>query len=243
MTSRPLPPGRFMADYLIFQLSAALGAMGELAGHERRGSLTWPGRSALIGLLGGALGVRRDGDFSALDRLKMAVATFDAGQVLRDYHTAQTVPGAAARNPQSRPQALRDAGLRANTTITLRDYRITPLYGIAIWDGDLAGLAEALRKPVFAPYLGRRSCPLSAPLDPQIVAADSPEDALTHLRLPPWRQGAVARLMASDDRADAPHQQTRHDVATDRRAWHFAPRQVAMLPVDIAPAVVTGDGP
>ena len=28
-----------MTDYLVFTLSANLGAMGEFAGHERRGSL------------------------------------------------------------------------------------------------------------------------------------------------------------------------------------------------------------
>jgi len=238
MRSPALPPGRFMTDYLIFQLTAALGAMGEFAGHERRGSLTWPGRSALIGLMGAGLGIRRDGDFEVLEQLSLAVAIFDAGAVLRDYHTTQTVPSAAARNPQSRPQALRDAGLRTNTTITLRDYRMAPLYGVAIWGGDLRGLADALARPVFAPYLGRRSCPLAAPLDPQIVVADSPEAALTHLRLPPWLpQGTRAHLMASDDRPDAPRHETRHDIATDRRAWHFAPRQVAMIPVEIVPAI------
>lgn len=224
-----------MAEYLVFQLTAALGAMGEFAGHERRGSLTWPGRSALVGLLGAALGIRRDGDFSALDALQMAVAVFDPGSVLRDYHTVATVPSAAVRRPQSRPQALRDGALRVNTTITLRDYRAAPLYGVAVWNGDLPALAAALARPVFAPYLGRRSCPLAAPLDPQIIAADTPEQALRHLRLPPWRQGATATLMASDGRPDAPHHEIRHDLATDRRAWHFAPRRVAMLAVDIAP--------
>lgn len=213
--------------------------MGEFAGHERRGSLIWPGRSALTGLLGAALGIRRDGDFAVLDGLGMAVAIFDPGAVLRDYHTVQTVPGAVARQPQSRPAALRQAGQRTNTTITLRDYRMAPLYGVAVWNGDLPMLADALRHPVFTLYLGRKSCPLSVPADPQLVAADTPESALTHLRLPPWWQGARARIMASDNRPDAPRHETRHDIATDRRAWHFAPRQVAMLPVDIAPGVAT----
>lgn len=231
-----------MAEYLTFHLTAALGSMGELAGHERRGSLAWPGRSALTGMLGAALGTRRDGDFSALDALQMAVAIFDAGSVLRDYHTIETVPRAAARGTQSRPDALRSARARrrTHTTITMRDYRMAPLYGVAVWNGDLARLAQALRQPVFTLYLGRKSCPLAAPVDPQIVTAESPEAALQSLRLPPWRAGAQARIMASDDRPDAPRHETRHDMATDRRAWHFAPRQVAMVPVEIAPG--TGGG-
>ncbi|MDO5632324.1 MAG: type I-E CRISPR-associated protein Cas5/CasD [Paracoccus sp. (in: a-proteobacteria)] len=224
-----------MGDYLIFQLTAALGAMGEFAGHERRGSLIWPGRSALIGMFGAALGLRRGDDFSALDPLHMAVAIFDAGEALRDYHTVQTVPGAAARQPQSRPQALRDTRAKLNTTITLRDYRTAPLYGVGVWGGDLAVLAEALRRPVFTLYLGRKSCPLAAPLNPQIVAADSPEQALAGLSLPVWRSGAQAQVMASDDTASADRLETRHDIATDRSRWHFAPRQVAMRVVDIRP--------
>lgn len=224
-----------MTEHLIFQITATLGAMGEFAGHERRGSLIWPGRSALIGLMGAALGIRRDGDFAALERLRLAVAIFDAGEVLRDYHTIETVPSAAIRRPAARPQALRAARGATNTTITLRDYRTAPLYGVAVWGGDLAPVAAALRAPVFTLYLGRKSCPLAAPLDPQIVEADSAEAALAALRLPPWRAGARATLMASDDRPEAARRITRHDQATDRRAWHFAPRQVAMLPVEITP--------
>ncbi|MDO5603771.1 MAG: type I-E CRISPR-associated protein Cas5/CasD [Paracoccus sp. (in: a-proteobacteria)] len=233
-----------MTDYLTFHLTAALGAMGEFAGHERRGSLIWPGRSALIGMFGAALGLRRGDDFSALDGLKMAVAIFDAGAVLRDYHTVQTVPSAAARAPQSRPAALRDAAGRLNTTITLRDYRAAPLYGVAVWGGDLAPLAAALRRPVFTLYLGRKSCPLAAPLNPQIVTADSAEAALTTLHLPEWRADARAAIMASDELTGAARIETRHDIATDRSKWHFAPRKVAMLPVDIQPGQTrAGDAP
>lgn len=216
--------------------------MGGLAGHERRGSLTWPGRSAIIGLLGAAMGIRRDGDFAALDALHMAIAIFDAGTVLRDYHTIETVPSAAARNPQSRPEALRTARaqIKTNTTITQRDYRAGALYGVAIWGGNLAELAGALRQPVFTLCLGRRSCPLSAPADPQIITADSPEAALASLRLPPWRKGARAQVLVCDDRSDASHHETRHDIAIDRGAWHFAPRRVAMVPVSITPGTAEG---
>ncbi|MFB2595436.1 type I-E CRISPR-associated protein Cas5/CasD [Paracoccus sp. p4-l81] len=228
-----------MADYLTFHLTAALGAMGELAGHERRGSLTWPGRSALIGLMGAALGIRRDGDFSALEALHTAVAIFDAGAVLRDYHTVETVPSAAAKRPQSRPAALRAARGRTNTTITLRDYRAGPLYGVAVWGGDLGALAKAVKTPVFTLYLGRKSCPLAAPLNPQIVQADSPEAALAALRLPAWHRGARATQMACDHHPAATRREARHDIATDRRAWHFAPRSVAMVAVDITPEAAT----
>lgn len=229
-----------MTEYLVFQLTAAMGAMGELAGHERRGTLTWPGRSALIGLMGAAMGLRRDGDFSGLERLGMAVAIFDQGQALRDYHTVETIPTAAARQPQSRPAALAQARGRTNTTITLRDYRTGPFFGVAVWGDALAPLCAALERPVFTLYLGRKSCPLAAPLDPRVIEAPGPEAALGALRLPPWRQGAVARMMATEDRPEASRIQTRQDIATDRGRWHFAARQVAMIPVEIAPEATPG---
>jgi CRISPR system Cascade subunit CasD len=226
-----------MPEHLVFTLTAALGSAGDLAGNERRGSLGWPGRSAVLGLLAAAMGIERGGDFAALDGLSMAVAVFDQGQPLRDYHTVQTIPTAVVKRPQSRPEALRQAGLRSNTTITLRDYRMGALYGVAVRGGDLAAVLGALQRPRFALYLGRKSCPLAAPLGARLVQATDAEAALAQVQLPPWRSGAVARLLVCDA-ADAPAHALReqsHDMPLDRSKWHFAPRQVAFQAVNIAP--------
>lgn len=227
-----------MRDFLIFQLSAAVASFGDVAGHERRGSWTWPGRSAILGLLAAAQGVRRDGDFAALEALRLAVAVFDTGAPLRDYHTVQTVPTAAVRRPQSRPEALRTAGQGANTTITLRDYRAGVLYGVAVAGEGLAALAGALARPAFHLYLGRKACPLNAPLDPQIVEAPDPAAALSRLRLPPWVDKPEAREIHADPGLfpdPAPRQETRHDAALDRRLWHFAPRLFETRSLTIRP--------
>lgn len=227
-----------MAEYLVFTLSATLGAMGDLAGHERRGSLGWPGRSAVLGLCAAASGIRRDdaAGLATLDPLRMAVAIFDEGTPLRDYHTVQTVPSAAAKRPDSRPAALAGAGRKVNTTITLRDYRQGPLFGVALWGGDLARLEDALKQPVFTLYLGRKSCPLSAPLAPRLVEANGPEAALRQLVLPPWRADARAGLIAADAGAGLTgREEWRQDEPTDRTAWHFAARRVVLACTDIAP--------
>lgn len=222
-----------MQPFLIFGLSASLAAMGELAGHERRGSLIWPGRSAILGLLGAALGIRREGDFSALDALGVSVAIFDAGAPLRDYHTIETVPSAAAKRPNSRPEALREARGRTTTTITLRDYRAGVFYGVAVTGAGLDALQAALTAPRFTLYLGRKSCPLSAPPGAKIVTAETPEAALAHLTPPPWltARGAVsARTLI----VDADRGEIVHDRPIDRSLWHFAPRTIARRPVEIA---------
>ena len=218
-----------MSSYLVFSLAASLGAMGELAGHERRGSLLWPGRSALIGLMGAALGIRRDGDFSRLDALEIDVAVFSSGAALRDFHTIQSVPAAAVKKPNSRPEAIRAAGGRLTTSITLRDYRAGVFYGVAVQGEGLEEIAAALRKPYFMLYLGRKSCPLSAPPAPQIVQADTVDDALGQLRIPEWLAGRVSRVEnVMVVGKEGSQRDLVHDVPLDRQRWHFAAREVGI---------------
>ncbi len=221
-----------MAEHLVFTLCAALGAMGEFAGHERRGSLTWPGRSAVIGLVAAAMGIRRgdDAGFARLDALRMAVGLIDDGVPLRDYHTVETVPTAAARNPDSRPAALARAGRKTNTTITLRDYRVGVAYTVALWPGPgwtgaLQDVAQALRQPVFALYLGRKSCPLAFPPTPAVVQAEGPLQALALAARPPFGHQGALRLVASDAPLSPEDvRDSRNDLPVDRAKWHFAQR-------------------
>ncbi|CDG34516.1 CRISPR-associated protein, Cas5e family [Parasaccharibacter apium] len=222
------------SPYLVFSLSASLGSMGELAGHERRGSLLWPGRSALIGLMGAALGVRRDGDFSGLDSLKIDVAVFDSGTALRDFHTIQSVPAAAVKKPNSRPEAIRKAGGRLTTSITLRDYRAGVFYGVAVQGEGLEEIAAALRKPHFTLYLGRKSCPLSSPLNPQVVQADTVEEALGQVKVPFWLSRHVdlsEKVMVVGEQGS--QRDYVHDVPLDRQRWHFAARDVGIRHVEL----------
>lgn len=216
-----------MQPFLIFGLTANLGAMGELAGHERRGALTLPGRSAVIGMMGAALGIRRDGDFSALEALEITIGLHDSGAPLRDYHTIETVPSAAVRSPNSRPEALLAARGRTNTTITLRDYRAGPLFSVAVSGQGLEALASALNAPVFTLYLGRKSCPLAAPPGARLVQAERADEALAQMILPPWRENDALQAVVVED----PTGEVLHDQAIDRSRWHFAPRRLAVRPV------------
>jgi CRISPR system Cascade subunit CasD len=232
-----------MAEFLVFTLEAPTGAFGGPAGHERRGTGFWPGRSAVLGLLGAALGVRREDDAGqvALDSLRVAISVLDPGRPLRDFHTAQAVP-AKIRRPNSRREALAAVGREASTIVTRRDYVTEPCFGVALWSDapprPLGEIAEALRRPVFVLFLGRKSCPLSAPLGPQLVEAATPAKALAQIRLPPWRTGgrkaldpAKPLLIASEpfegvapDRIEA-----WWDQPLDRRLWHFGRREVHVV--------------
>lgn len=218
-----------MPDYLVFALIAPMGAFGELAGHERRGSHLWPGRSAILGLLGAALGIRRDDreGQAGLDDWRMAISVLGQGRGFEDFHTVQTVPSARIKSPDTRRAALAELTAADNAVITRRDYRTDCAFGVALWGGQgLPALQAALKQPVFTPYLGRKSCPLSAPMAPDIVPAPDAVAALAQVKLPGDLSGTVPLLIASDDPLEGARQETRWDVPTDRTAWHFAPRVV-----------------
>lgn len=179
-------------EFLVFQLQAPLSSWGDPAVGEYRGSYDYPGESALIGLLGAALGIRRE-DEDAHAALRQgygfAVGVQSGGKLLRDYHTAQ-VPGRAAL--KGRPHATRREELGVpkddlNTILSTRDYRQDAANLIAIQPRNeapysLEVLADALRKPQFVLYLGRKSCPPAAPLCPMVITADAVRAAFEEYR-------------------------------------------------------------
>ncbi len=229
-----------MSDFLVFTLESRMASFGDLAGQERRGSEIWPGKSSLVGLLGAALGVQRSDDAAQarLSGLSVAVAAYDTGTPLRDYHTVESI-AQKIRNPGTRANAIALARSNngSNTSITWRDYRCGVLYGVVVWsDGehDLKKIATALERPAFVPFLGRKSCPLSSPMAAKVVSRGNPLEALDALTLPPWRTGddSDARIswlfIASDPHAGFVPEEIvwRHDVPVDRHRWHFKAREV-----------------
>ena len=180
-----------MHEHLVFLLSAPMASFGSYAGHERRGSEVVPMRSAVLGLVGAALGIdRADAEGQvALRAYSVAVQSFQRSAPLRDYHTVQTIPTAKAKRPATRRHALARVGRDVNTVITVRDYRSDVLIGVALWgDGrwTLGDLSGHLRRPKFPLHLGRKSCPLASPLQPEVVKASGPVEALASIEIPEW---------------------------------------------------------
>ena len=171
-------------ETLVFQLQAPLSSWGEAAVGEFRGTAEWASLSALIGLLGAALGLLREDEsaHAALrDGLGFAVGLLSGGSLLRDYHTAQVPPRAAMKG---RPHATRRHELALpkadlSTILSTRDYRQNGACLVAIQARvptaapSLPALAAALREPRFVLYLGRKACAPAAPLWPQLIDADS----------------------------------------------------------------------
>jgi CRISPR system Cascade subunit CasD len=227
-----------------------LASFGERAGNARRGSADRPTRSALLGLLGAALGIdRADAEGQAALAAGYAVATraVRPGAILRDYHTFQSLP-AAAGHVGTRADALRRRN-DLETSVTTREYRSDVVFDAAIrakegarW--SLAELANALRRPHYVLQLWRRSCPLAWPLDPAVVEADGviaafalrDADRPRELRGPADRWTEVAAECPEDfGRLNREHRRIRRiDEPGDRIARRFYPREEFITVMDMS---------
>lgn len=189
-----------MTDFLLLTLYAPLASWGDIAVGESRGSWDRPSRSAVLGLLGAALGIVREdqGAHDALDRgYGVAVRLDAAGAPLSDYHTAQTASQSVVRKARPRTRAQLLATGEPETILSRRAYRQDALATVAVWARGQAAprwtlheLAGALEKPAFVLYAGRKANAFGAPLDPTVVDAETLRAALER------RAGGVRALDA-----------------------------------------------
>lgn len=228
-------------DFLVFQIYGPMASWGEAAVGEFRPTSDHPGRSALLGLVGACLGVRKDDEASqqALSgSFRFAVKQLSPGVLIRDYHTTQ-VPGRDRKAVYfTRKDEMSVPKDRLRTILSSREYRCDGLWQVAVRvtdqaDWTLTELEEALRTPVFMPYLGRKACPLAAPLAPRQVQAKGLKEALG-TELPPIHEQQVTRLGMSDtvdyfwegEADDLVPQSTRfpNDEVVSRKRWQFRGR-------------------
>ena len=222
-----------MDDYLVFCLCAPMGAFGTYAGRERRGSDRVPSRSAVLGLIGAALGIARTDSQgqNALRRYRVALQPLTESTPMRDFHTVQTVPRKFKR-PATRRAAIEAGGRAIFTSITFRDYRTDVAVAVAIWGEGatwpLTQVADALRAPEYVLYAGRKSCPVSAPLAPDVVRASCPPAAVSTVPVPDWLpQSARGPVTCDPFRDGVPDRIEFGPVEPiDRTLWHFGQGEV-----------------
>ncbi|WP_442801263.1 type I-E CRISPR-associated protein Cas5/CasD [Serratia rubidaea] len=167
-----------MSQYLVFQLYAPLASWGEAAVGEVRHTSALPSRSALLGMLAAALGIRREDERRLSDinqHYHFAIRLLSGHeQWLRDYHTVQMPKENRKRRYVTRRDELVSSADKLETMLTSREYRCDAYYHVAVEHTpgapfSLDELASALACPVFPLYLGRKSCPPALPLHPQIL--------------------------------------------------------------------------
>ena len=251
-------------DYLLFRLYGPMASWGEIAVGATRHTANYPSKSALVGLMAAALGIKR-GDAEAQQQMQqgyaIAVEVFAQGGLLRDYHTTQ-VPdsvGKVCYRTRRDELVLGKERIQATngTILSTREYRSDALALVAVKaladaPYDLQTIQHYLNKPKFHLYLGRKSCPLAAPLLPQIHSSVDFYSAFKrydHKPLLPSQVDDGCQLSKRDDywlrlgkerhyywegemedfssALDLTHVQTRtrHDQPLSRGRWQFSPRQ------------------
>jgi CRISPR system Cascade subunit CasD len=245
-------------NFLLFTIYAPISSWGDIAVGESRGSWDRPSRSAVLGLLGAALGIDRT-DQASHDLLNsgygVAVRGDAAGSTMVDYHTAQTIPASAVKRykPRTRAQLL-ECG-EPQTILSRRVYRQDALATVAIWSRiesrwTLSELGNALQKPRFVLFAGRKANALGAPLDPEIVEASTLAEAFATRAprprgVPEFRSirgiEAAGREVSHDvisatdgftSGLEEYRRDIRRDVPLNRTRWQFAERvvEVGLLP-------------
>ena len=213
------------SSFLVFTLAGPMAAWGDVAVGESRPTFSRPSKSAVLGLVGAALGLGRD-DAAAHAALRrgygFAVWPAAPGHLLLDYHTAQVPTGKGNRGLPTRRHELAQPSLI--TTLSTRAYRTDAHAVVALWSRldarwTLGALRDALRTPVYPLFLGRRACPPSLPLGPYVVRADSVLDAFLAYQADgdtqsAWTLPAVCRDVYAD--LDAPGLTPDGDVHTRR---------------------------
>lgn len=242
-----------MTDYLTFTLAAPLAAMGDVAVGERRGTADRPARSAVLGLVAGCLGLDRSDEDAhlALERdYGFALRVEWVGPLLADYHTAQVPSTRRGRRYATRAAELAVSPQELNTILSRRDYRSDLLAFAALWQRKaearwpLATLAAALERPVFTPYLGRKSCPLMLPLAPSVrrdledfraALADHGKELRAQAAfgrlVRPWGRHVPVVVVDADAAAglSVARIERRRDRIASRRRWQFELREEAVL--------------
>lgn len=146
-----------MMKTLTLKLVGPLQSYGTASSFDRRDTRLYPSKSAVIGLLGAAMGYRRDDEqaLRSLTKLKMAVRIDQLGVVRSDFQTVRY-----AENKGSK--------------LTYREYIQDAVFVVALTGADATvdRLEYAVHHPVFAPALGRRAAVPAGPIITTITNLD-----------------------------------------------------------------------
>lgn len=189
---------------LFLRLEGPLQSWGDDSRWSVRRTRSEPTKSGVVGMLAAALGYGRDDAGQAgiqrlAEALRLAVREDRAGVPLRDYHTV--VGGVLSAEGKIKI----NASTREPETVVSERYYLSDACFLAALAGPpdlLAEIREAVQRPVWPPFLGRKSCPPATPLWP--AHPDHPsEGEFPHLQAAlesvPWLGERT-----SDGRSDRP---------------------------------------
>jgi len=216
-----------MGDFLILKLHGPMQAWGEHTFEGLRPSANFPTRSGVLGLLGACLGIARN-EHERLQALADSVAMavrLDKRSVTRKDGTARLLRMVKMTDYHTVKDAREGyVGLKSHETIqTWREYLYDAEYTVVLWNRpnavlNLDELEAAVKRPIFTPYLGRRSCPLSRPLFEKRLETANALEALRWIA----PQGGT---IYSEEKADVRMKRVR-DVPLIQQPRQFAGRNL-----------------
>ncbi|WP_327374442.1 type I-E CRISPR-associated protein Cas5/CasD [Streptomyces sp. NBC_01216] len=161
---------------LTLRLAGPLQSWGASARFTRRTTESAPTKSGVIGMLAAAAGIERGDDdrLAPLAALKFGVRIDQPGTRLRDFHTAHH-------------------GISGKSMPLSERFYLADAVFVAALEGDrtlLTTLHTALGTPVYTPFLGRRSCPPSLPIELSLHDEGALMDILRQV---PWQASAWYR--------------------------------------------------
>lgn len=209
---------------LLIELRGPQQAWGSRSRFAVRATELAPTKSGVVGMIAAALGMERTAPLDRFADLRFGVRIDQPGRVERDFQTTRSFDGRHSY-PLSQRYYLADAVF---------------VVGVEGAETELATYREALARPYFPLFLGRRAFPPEGPLDMWLV----PDALEPTLEQHPWRARAHHRRRFGDERvrlqivqdagADAGGE-TRPDVPVsfDPRRRRYESREVASRWIDV----------
>ena len=219
---------------LLLRLAAPLQSWGADSKFETRKTNREPTKSGVLGLVAAALGLRRDDEegLALLARLRFGVRVDREGDLLVDFHMA--------RHPT----------VKANAWVTYRHYLCDAVFLAGLESDDRAWLGEleaALRRPVYPPFLGRRSCPPTQPLCLGIRELGLKDALRAEPRLVKPRRGESDTLRmvidATPGEPGVPMRDLPLSFSPFQRRFGFRPAREAFVPAPREPETETAHDP
>lgn len=175
------------------------------ASYRQKATHIMPTKSGMIGILGAALGRERDESLSDLAAMPMHIRIDQPGSTLHDFQTAE--------NP-SRANLFSDGAF----IITHREYLENAAFTVCFEakTNVLEEIHQALAKPVYPPYFGRRCCIPSLPLHhPKGLSQKSAAEALKEW--PDFSESGPKKQAYFEDKNGA---YVIRDQPNQRQSWH-----------------------
>ncbi len=224
---------------VLLKFSGPLQSWGTNSHFETRHTEITRSKSGVIGMIAAGLGCSRNDEemLSQLNKLEFAVRVDQTGQILRDYHTAK----------KYKPNGDLD-----RTYVTNRYYLQDAVFLVALSSDDdelIETVIDAVKRPYFQQFLGRRALPPTADLFQGVVDGN----AITVLKEYPWQAAEWYRkrhhekihIYADATLIPEAANRIRNDEAksfSQKKGRKFSPRMEAHTVIDAFPEEAGASG-